>query len=110
MAGKKGRSGKHRDPAHILKYFNDTFDLNSDSLIDELFRLALNGNKDILTYCFDRRLGRPHQSQDLRVTAKREYTPEELQLMRFDIAGKLDAWGEMEAIPEKTSSDDDIQA
>jgi len=113
MAGKPGRSGRPKDPTNTLKYFNEQFDKNSYDLINQLFKLALEGNKDILTYCFDRRLGRPHQTQDLRVKAQRVFSPEELELINQPLIEErqlLDGWGERRAIPEKVSSNGDNEA
>ena len=74
-----------KDTKNVPKYF------------EKLAELALRGDKDALQYLIDRHLGRPHQSQDLRVTAKRIYSPEELQLMSIPLlneAQKLKEWRE----------------
>lgn len=74
-----------RDTKNVPKYF------------EKLAELALRGDKDCLQYLIDRHLGRPHQSQDLRITAKRIYSPEELQLMSGPVlneASLLKEWSE----------------
>ena len=65
MAGVKGRSGRKRNPANVQKYFNEQFDLCSGSLVQTLIDKAKNGDRELLIYCFDRRLGKPKQQVDI---------------------------------------------
>lgn len=61
------------------------------------FTVLGGGDVDALKEQISRHLGRPHQSQDLRITAKRIYSPEELQLMSIPLlneAKKLEEWRE----------------
>ncbi len=66
------------------------------------------GDTDALKEQLSRHLGRPHQSQDLRVTAKREYSPEELQLMSVPLLNEtklLEEWSQ-DAIQEQGTGSD----
>jgi len=111
MAGVKGKSGRKKDFRATLKYFNEQFDKHSEELIDQLIKQALSGSKEMLVYCLDRRLGKPHQSQDLRVTAERIYSPDELRLMSqplIDETKLLNGWGESEAISGDSASEEAI--
>ncbi len=51
---------------------------------------AKEGDREALIYLIDRRMGRPHQSQDLRIKAGVvTFTPDEYELMtRVQIAEK----------------------
>ena len=105
LSGVKGRSGRKKTATNTVKYFNECFDKKSYQLIEKLFEFALDGDKNLLQYVFDRRLGKPHQSQDLRVRAERVYSPDELQLMSqplLDEAKLLNGWAEGEADTENT--------
>ena len=113
MAGIKGKSGRRKTSRGTLAYFNEQFDKNSAKLIDKLFQEVMTGDKNLLIYIFDRRLGRPHQTQDLRVKAQRVFSPEELELINQPLIEErqlLDGWGERRAIPEKVSSNGDNEA
>ena len=59
MAGKKGRSGRKRNPRNALRYFNELYDLNSYELAEKTIQKALDGDREMLIYCHDRRLGKP---------------------------------------------------
>ena len=74
MAGVKGRSGRRRKVRNILKYFNDQVDLNSAKLIDVTIEKALEGDREMIIYCWDRRLGKPKQSTDIDITGGEELT------------------------------------
>lgn len=63
--GKKGRSGRKRNPRNITKYFNEVFDQNSYVLVEQLIDKAKNGDKEMLIYCFDRRLGKPKATTEI---------------------------------------------
>jgi len=65
--GKKGRSGRKRNPRNVLKYFNDQIDLNSYALVDITIQKALDGDKEMIMYCWDRRLGKAKATTDLNV-------------------------------------------
>ena len=67
MAGVKGRSGRKRNIQNVVKYFNEQFDLSSYDLVLKLLELAKSGDKDMLVYAFNRRLGNPKSISDLRV-------------------------------------------
>jgi len=67
MSGKKGRSGRKPYLKNVTEYFNKQFDLRSFSLVDKILSEAENGNRELLVYVFDRRLGKPKQSTDLNI-------------------------------------------
>lgn len=79
------RQPRSKSPQTILKQAFQRLDDNIEEIFQKLIDKALEGDKDCLQYLIDRKLGRPHQSQDLRVTARREYSPEELQLMSIPL-------------------------
>ena len=68
MAGVVGRSGRKRKVRNIQKYFNDAIDLNSPRLIDITVQKALEGDREMIIYCWDRRLGKPQQSTNLDIS------------------------------------------
>lgn len=65
-------------------------DIELVELIDKLVSKAKEGDREALIYLIDRRMGRPHQSQDLRIKAAMvSFTPDEYELMtRVQIAEK----------------------
>lgn len=65
MSGVKGRSGRKRNPRNAMRYFNDLYDLNSFDLVKVTIEKALAGDKELLIYCHDRRLGKPKQAVDV---------------------------------------------
>lgn len=91
------RQPRSKSPQTILKQAFQRLDDNIEEIFQKLIDKALQGDKDCLQYLIDRKLGRPHQSQDLRITAKRVYSPEELQLMDRPLlneANLLKEWGD----------------
>ena len=94
---RKPGGGKKKSLKTLMKEAYDKLDESLPDLFQKLIDKAKGGDKDCLQYLIDRKLGRPHQSQDLRVTARREYSPEELQLMSIPLlneAKKLKEWSE----------------
>ena len=65
MPGVKGRSGRKRNPRNAQRYFNEQFDLNMFDLTDKVIELAKEGNREMLIYCFDRRLGKPKATTEI---------------------------------------------
>lgn len=65
MSGVKGRSGRKRNPRNATRYFNELYDLNSYELAKVTVDKALNGDRELLIYCHDRRLGKPKQQTDI---------------------------------------------
>ena len=65
MAGVKGRSGRKRNIRNILDYFNSEVDLCSQELVDITIKKALDGDREMIIYCWDRRLGKPKQQTEL---------------------------------------------
>ena len=57
--GKKGLSGRKRSPGTVMKYLTEKIDDNWPRLVDALIEKALGGDKEMIQYCFDRRLGKP---------------------------------------------------
>jgi len=68
MSGVKGRSGRKRKIRNIVKYFNDMIDLNSAKLVDITIEKALQGDREMIIYCWDRRLGKPTQQTSLDIS------------------------------------------
>lgn len=65
MSGIKGRSGRRRGIRSALHYFNQLYDTNSYELADITIQKALAGDRELLIYCHDRRLGKPKQQTEL---------------------------------------------
>lgn len=65
MTGVKGRSGRKRNITNVLKYLTDKIDENWYELVDRLIERALNGDKEALFYCVDRRVGKLKTEIDL---------------------------------------------
>jgi len=74
MPGVKGRSGRKRNPRNAQRYFNDKFDGSLFELTAKLIKKALEGDREMLIYCFDRRLGKPKQSTELDISGGEELT------------------------------------
>ena len=72
MPGVKGKSGRKRNPRNAQRYFNDKFDGSLFELTDTLIQKAMEGDKELLIYCFDRRLGKPKQSTELDISGGEE--------------------------------------
>ena len=68
MAGVKGRSGRKRNPRNAMRYFNDLYDMNSFELAQVTIDKALGGDRELLIYCHDRRLGKPKAINELDIT------------------------------------------
>jgi len=95
-------SGPKRKLSTLMKEAIDQDRANLPAYFDKLSEIALRGDKEALIYLINRHLGSPKQSIDARVKASREYSPEELALMREpfnDQAEFLNGWGESEVIP-----------
>ena len=100
---RKPGGGKKKALKTLMKEAYDKLDESLPDLFQTLIDKAKNGDKDCLQYLIDRKLGRPHQSQDLRVTARREYSPEELELMSIPLlneAKTLEEWSK-DAVQEQ---------
>ena len=94
---RKPGGGKKKSLKTLMKEAYDKLDESLPGLFQKLIDKARDGDKDCLQYLIDRKLGRPHQSQDLRITAKRIYSSEELELMSIPLlneAKKLEEWRE----------------
>ena len=62
--GAKGRSGRKRNPRNAARYFNELYDASSFELAKVTIDKALAGDRELLIYCHDRRLGKiPQQSK-----------------------------------------------
>ena len=59
MSGVKGKSGRKRHAQSVMQRLYDKIDDNWDALQDALIAKAIAGDKELLQYCFDRRLGKP---------------------------------------------------
>ena len=68
MAGVKGRSGRKRDPRNAVSYFNRLYDKHALKLAEVSIDKALGGDREMLIYCHDRRLGKPKQQTDIELT------------------------------------------
>ena len=66
--GKKGLSGRKRSPGTVMKYLTEKIDDNWPRLVDALIEKALGGDKEMIQYCFDRRLGKPKVEIGTKVT------------------------------------------
>ena len=94
---RKPGGGKKKSLKTLMKEAYDKLDESLPDLFQKLIDKAKGGDKDCLQYLIDRKLGRPHQSQDLRIKAQRIYSPEELELMSIPLlneAQKLKEWRE----------------
>jgi len=67
MSGVKGRSGRRRNVKNALRYFNELYDLNSYDLAETTIKKALDGDREMLIYCHDRRLGKPKSTTELDI-------------------------------------------
>ncbi len=90
MSGKPGRSGRRKAIGKQIDEAIAHLDIELVELIDKLVDKAKEGDREALIYLIDRRMGRPHQSQDLRIKAAMvSFTPDEYELMtRVQIAEK----------------------
>lgn len=67
MSGVKGKSGRKKDPKGATKYFNELYDENAFNLAEITIQKALAGDKELLIYCHDRRLGKPKLHTDITI-------------------------------------------
>ena len=82
MSGKPGRSGRRKAMGKQIDEAIAHLDIELVELIDKLVSKAKEGDREALIYLIDRRMGRPHQSQDLRIKAAMvSFTPDEYELM-----------------------------
>lgn len=65
MSGVKGRSGRKHNPRNATRYFNELYDASSFQLAKVTIERALAGDRELLIYCHDRRLGKPKQQTDI---------------------------------------------
>lgn len=65
MSGVKGRSGRRRNPRNALRYFNELYDAKSYELAEVTIEKALAGDREMLIYCHDRRMGKPKANVDI---------------------------------------------
>lgn len=72
--GVKGRSGRKKDPAGIMKFLCEKITDNVYDLTEALVQKALDGDKDCIFYCFDRVCGKPQQSTDLNLMGGEQLT------------------------------------
>lgn len=82
MSGKPGRSGRRKAMGKQIDEAIAHLDIELVTLVDKLVERAKEGDREALIYLIDRRMGRPHQSQDLRIKAAMvSFTPDEYELM-----------------------------
>lgn len=72
MPGVKGKSGRKRNIRNIQKYFNQQFDLKSNELVEKLLEKAADGDRELLIYVFDRRIGKPKAQTDVNLSGMEE--------------------------------------
>ncbi len=70
MSGVKGRSGRRRNPRNALRYFNELYDAKSFELAEVTIEKALSGDREMLIYCHDRRMGKPKAQVDITSDGK----------------------------------------
>lgn len=76
MSGKPGRSGRRKKPSTLINEALALNDQNFPAIFQIIIDKALKGDKECAIYLVDRRLGRPHQSIDNRISAKIPVTAE----------------------------------
>ncbi len=67
MSGVKGKSGRKRHPQSVMMRLYDKIDANWDALQNTLIQKAIEGDREALMYCFDRRLGKPKASTEVNI-------------------------------------------
>lgn len=98
MSGVKGKSGRKKVPSKQIQEYLESNISRLPELLEALTNKALikisvvcpkcgeryeipgAGDKEAAIYIIDRHLGRPHQSQDLRVQTKILFTPDDYEL------------------------------
>ena len=63
--GKKGVSGRKKNPRNVMRYLTEQIDAHWPELVERLVRNAIEGDKELLQYCFDRRLGKPKATTEI---------------------------------------------
>ena len=79
ISGVKGRSGRKPNLKTVLDKALLMIDADIEGIIGTLIKKALDGDRDSAIYLLDRRLGRPRQEIDQRVSAIVKMTPEEYE-------------------------------
>ena len=62
---RKGRCGRKKSPLNVMRYLTEQIDSHWGKLVEELIKQAMNGDREALMYCFDRRLGKPKATPEI---------------------------------------------
>ena len=79
MSNEKGRSGRKPAATDITNYLYNQIDKNWPELINKLIQRAIEGDKECLQYCLDRRIGKPVAKQETILKGHILLTPDELE-------------------------------
>jgi hypothetical protein len=94
MAG-NANSGRHKDPATILKELNPIIDDAMPAVVAKMVDKAKAGDKDCMIRLFNHKFGLPRQEIDARIKQMFDFSPDDLALMRrvttIEIAPAIDA-------------------
>ena len=108
--GKKGLSGRKKSPRNVIKYLTEHIDDNWSKLVDSLIQKAINGDKELLQYCFDRRLGKPKQSTDLDISGGEELSASLVTHLFAMLATKRKELEQQDKLQiEKTGAEDVVE-
>ena len=72
--GKKGRSGRKKNPAGIMKFLFERIEDNAYELAEAIVQKAIAGDIESLKYCYDRVGGKPVQQTDMNLSGGEELT------------------------------------
>ena len=68
MTGKKGRSGRRRSPARLLKDAEDRISEAFPDILEAYIEKGIHGNEAILIDLVNRKLGKPKNITDVNVS------------------------------------------
>mgnify|MGYP001590737713 CR=1 FL=1 len=114
--GVKGRSGRKKSPRNATRYFNELYDENSFELSKLTIEKALEGDRELLIYCHDRRLGKPKVQAEL-TGAEGEALGAGLIMKLFQMIDERKrlqegqyaiTGGSQEAIPERVNEEEKV--
>lgn len=104
MTGRKGRSGRRRSPARLLKDAEDTITAEFPAILQAYIDKGLAGNEAILIDLVNRKLGKPKTVTDVNIVGE---FPVDMLLVRFrEAIDKAKEFQLLEAGITEASGDD----
>ena len=72
MSGIKGKSGRKPTPKNVTQYLYTQIDMHWKDLVASLISKAIEGDREAMFYCFDRKLGKPKAYSHFKASVKND--------------------------------------